>query len=111
MRHLVLVEPRMVEVLRDPIHCNTATNIGHLNALVLINVGHQPFQNTKDGKVMMSNFLRVILKVDYANVNRVIWTRTTIGIMDVKPRTVQEIMFSYRGPLVLKNYFEGLFIN
>ena len=53
MRHLVSVEPQMAEVLRDRTHCNTETNIGHLNALVLVNAGHQPFQNMKDGKVTM----------------------------------------------------------
>ena len=53
MQHLELVEPQMAEVLRDRIHSNTETNIGHLNVPVQANVGHHQFQNTKDGKIMM----------------------------------------------------------
>ena len=52
MQHLVLAEPQMAEVLQDRIHSNTETNIGHLNVPVQANVGHQPFQNTKDGNIM-----------------------------------------------------------
>ena len=53
MQRLEMVEPQMAEVLRDRIHSNTETNIGHLNVPVQANVGIQQFLNMKAGKIMM----------------------------------------------------------
>ena len=61
-------------------------NIGPLNVLRRGNAGHQPSQNTKDGKLTMSNFLHVTLKVVFANVNRATWTLTMTDTMAVRLR-------------------------
>ena len=63
-------------------------NIGPLNVLRLGNAGHQLSQNTKDGKITMSNFLHVTLKVVFANVNRATWTLTMTDTMAVRLRTI-----------------------
>ena len=63
-------------------------NIGRLNVHRRGNAGLLPFQNTKDGKITMSNFLHVTLKVVFASVNRAIWTQTMTDTMAVRPRTI-----------------------
>ena len=63
-------------------------NIGPLNVHRRGNAGRQQCQNTKDGKILMSNFLHVTLKVVFASVNRAIWTQTMTDTMAVRPRTI-----------------------
>lgn len=63
-------------------------NIGPLNVPHRGNAGHQQSQNTMDGKILMSNFLHVTLKVVFASVNRAIWTQTMTDTMAVRPRTI-----------------------
>ena len=67
-------------------------NIGHLNVPHRDNAGHQPSQNTKDGKIMMSNFWHVTLRVVFVNVNRATWTLTMTDTMAVRPRTLFQFL-------------------
>ena len=89
MQLLVSVGQLMGEVSLAQIHFIIKNNIGHLNVQVQDNVGHQLFQRMRDGKIMMLNFLHVILRAVFANANRVTWTPTMTGIMAVKQRSVQ----------------------
>ena len=81
-------------------------NIGPLNVLRRGNAGHQLSQKTRDGKITMSNFLHVTLKVVFANVNRATWTRTMIGIMAVKQRSVQNSIIDLFPYLIMTKILE-----
>ena len=96
MQRLVSVERLMGEVSLAQIHFIIKNNIGLLNVQVQDNVGRQLLQRTKDGKVMMLSSLHVILRAVFANANRVIWTRTMIGIMAVKQRSVQNSTVTHK---------------
>ena len=96
MQLLVSVERLMGEVLLAQIHLIIKNNTGHSNVQVQDNAGHQLLQSMRDGKIMMLSSLHVILRVDFANANRATWTRTMIGIMAVKQRSVQNSTVTHK---------------
>ena len=106
MQLSVSVERLMGEVSLALIHFIMKNNIGLLNVQVQDNVGHQLLQSMRDGKIMMLNFSHVILRAGFANANRATWTRTMIGIMAVKQRSVQNSIIDLFPYLIMTKILE-----